>query len=225
MRIRSPFKDYYDSLQQWTYGQSKFFTRIWSDPVKNKYFTGLHSDYCYSKDSRRNEVRFNAKQTIVGFCGKLYSYIVVESFNYDEQYRKVRIENESFFTLEGYCDFLKGEPFRVNASREYQRELSKSFFTKEDNAIFIENNCPIFVVEKDEFTCCPLSCGTSRNKEQFSLASIGFSVLVPPEQAWSELTSYIDFLGTQYKEVPEMSDQTKIDSHGFTKSSFRKRSE
>jgi len=57
MRISSPFKDYYDHLQAFTIGQSKIWSRIWSDSEVSKLFTNLYYDYTYTGNTRHDEER------------------------------------------------------------------------------------------------------------------------------------------------------------------------
>ena len=226
MRVSSPFKDYYDVYQKYTFGASKIYNRYWSDGKSDFKYKNFYSNSYWIVNSRNKDVSskyVELEQVIIGFCGKIHSYVL--AFYYEEKHGKPRTiyKITPITSVEGLEQFCK-------LSKEEKRVASSAFFTEEDNSIFIKENCPIFLIKKSnyystnfDFLCCSMEKNRARSDQQFPLSFYCFDTFVNAEVAWTGLTSYIDFLGTQYKEIPEMTNETKIKSHGFDEMSFRKR--
>lgn len=134
-------------------------------------------------------------------------------------------------------------------NREMERTLSPLFSIEEDHKPFIALNAPIFVIfretllkERDynskllqfederyfgSYYCysSPLSFTKDkprvRQENNISLEEVGFDYFLDSGNAYTSLVSYVEFLGREHKEVPEMSNDVKIQSHGFDKKSFR----
>lgn len=222
MRINSNYKDYYDHLQRYTFGQSKIYNRFWSLSEESPY-QKLSSDRfgIFTKDAR-----LYIQQVIVGFCGNIYSYKIAKL--YEDKWNKL-VDTKFIYSIDELNDFYK-ENFKHSLKNEDLRKESIYFFSKKDDTFFIKENSPIWIcqfsksLDRDvNFLCCSLDKNKNLFNEQISLSNLGFQNLVNDKTAWTELTSYVDFLGTQYKQVPEIENNIKIENHGFDKNSFRKK--
>lgn len=208
MRIQSNFKDYYDHLQQYVFGESSTYHRHWCDTVQHY---DLHSSYY-------------ERAFFVGFCGTVYSGLVTYKEHYNEEAKRTDYLPQYHFDIESY-DKRDGRLFRL--TREDLRAKLSFFRVVKSDEIFIFENSPIILAVADRFSvCCPLTLKRQRSVQKVpSLQKIGFDQVVSDKEAYTQLTSYIDgFLNREHKSVPDMSDKIKRDSHGFSGMSFKNRS-
>lgn len=221
MRIRSNFKDYYDKIQEYTYGRSSLYVRAWVR--SNLKDTPLHL-------LRSSIGRWDDSLFCVGFCGKLYYGRRISWYETIDRVSK-RFD-KYFFDAESFKSHLRKRPFPLySIDKEYDRKLAPSFQVIEDNSFFIKDNAPISFWDYDNEICCPLELkGRTYHRKlcdhdsgpSFSLQSIGFEAILNAESAYTELCGYIGgVLSREHKEVPEMTNSVKIESHGFNKKSFR----
>lgn len=205
MRIKSSFKDYYDEMQAYVYGSAAVWHREWS----------AGSSLGYAKKCNYGS------HYVVGFCGKIYGYI---SAPYE---KRVDGKREIFDRYHhSVDDYIKYNPRHEKREMEVRRYLSDFFFVKEDNTPFIQNNCLVFYDGKywDYYrttTTIYLRASSTKRIDGPSLQDIAFDRILSKEDAYTQLTSYLGFLGTEHKVIPEMSDKVKIQQHGFDKDSFR----
>jgi hypothetical protein len=203
MRIQSNHRDYYDHLQQYVYGDSITYNRNWCKCKK------------YHDDLLIGNLSYPYSHTVIGFCGKIYGFLK-EYYDTKEKINCVKYiwsVNEIFKT-----SFFER---KYELTTEEKRRYQKYFFIKEDHTIFIEENAPIFYVDTSGYNvCCPVF---PKNYEKFNLplSNFRFNEIVKAEEAYTELTGYINFLGMEHKTIPEMSNSNKIEAHGFNKKSFR----
>ncbi len=217
MFIRSRYKDYYDHIQKYVTG-GRVFVRNWVDTV----LPAIHLE----RSGRNYPI-------VVGFCGKIYGYFCERYELFGDE-----IIFDIFTSLEEYVN----KPRKYwKPNREYIRKVSTYFFQKEDDGAFIALNAPIFIcypsirpfINNDEhwymnsingykYAHCPIHTGAGTIKG-VSLQDLGFDRILDAENAYTNLVSYVDFLGREYKMVPEMSNDVKIESHGFGPSSFRRK--
>lgn len=231
MRINSNYRDYYDGFQAYCYGDSFTFDRHWEDC---KQIADLHdrNSYLYREESTSCDF-----PVIVGFAGKEYMY------TFHVSYKEDVVETHVSTTVEEYIEFKKRSRIARFGNEEI-RKLIPQFYTKESDERFIALNSPIYMCAPTLYSKCrsveivphmkysyhchtmysPLNFKGKRSGYSASLSDIGFDRILSPENAYTELTGYIDFLGKEHKMVPEMSNDVKISSHGFDKASFRKRS-
>lgn len=231
MRINSDYKDYYDHLQSYTYGNSKTYNRNWS---KMEYISDSYSNLYYNFKSispmpkiKENGQKIEEEQIIIGFCGTIYSYMKKEKWTVFPWNNRTNSSppdelnlSKIIYSIDEYVDINKKS---IHNEREVRRVFGQFFFQKKEDDLFIKNNCPIFVMTDSKRICCSLSNNKKRVVTNTTLKELGFDLVVPDTTAWTDLTSYVDFLGTQFKEIPEMDNNTKIINHGFSlKDSFRK---
>lgn len=210
MRIKSNFRDYYDHIQQYVYGESPIYTRAWCSMSKS-YYDLLQNSNCFGDDY----------SFVIGFCGKIYGGIkkliekkIDRSVRWDIKHTYIY---DHVWSLEQWAEGRRSFNY---LSIENHKKCEKNFFVKEDDSIFIKENSPIFYVNKNYSVCCPLN---PQNHEKFdqTLQSCHFEQKVSPEEAYTSLVSFIGFLGMEHKTIPEMSNEVKVKSHGFDKHSFR----
>lgn len=223
MRIQSNFKDYYDKIQAYTYGESTVYTRAWV--MSNLKDTPLHL--------LQSSIGGTEKSSLfcVGFCGKLYYGRRISW--YETVDRVSKRFDRYFFDAESLKTFQKSRHPHTFWNKEDERKLAPSFQVIKDNSFFIKDNAPISFWDYDSEICCPLELkGRTYHRNifdygvgpNFSLQSIGFESILSAESAYTELCGYIGgTLSREYKEIPEMTDLVKIESHGFDKKSFRRR--
>lgn len=210
MRIKSNFRDYYDAVQQYVYGESSTYTRAWCSMSES------HTDLLQNSNCFRNDYSF-----VIGFCGKIYGGInkfieekIDRSVKWNVKYNYIY---DHVWSIDQWAD----ERSWLNyITKEERKRFEKNFFEKKDDSIFIEQNAPIFYIDKNYSVCCPLN---PQKHEKFNktLKSCHFEQIVSPEEAYTSLVDYIGFLGMEHKTIPEMSNDVKVISHGFDKHSFR----
>jgi hypothetical protein len=106
---------------------------------------------------------------------------------------------------------------------EDKRQLSRVFRVEKNDAPFIEHSAPIFLAlhEIQFHTMGRPKIGVKR--EIYTLRKFQFEKIKPAHIAYMELEQYISgVLTREHKEIPEMDNSTKVASHGFDKTSFRK---
>lgn len=207
MRIKSNFRDYYDHIQQYVYGESSTYTRAWCS-MNNRHSELLLNSKCFNLDS----------SFVVGFCGRIYGG--VHKFVREERVKgepNTRYIYDYVWSIE---QWYSGRYEIDWMDKERIKARQKNFFIKDEHSIFIEENCPIFYIDRNYSVCCPLN---PQKHEKFNktLKSCHFEQIVSPEEAYTSLVDYIGFLGMEHKTIPEMSNDVKVISHGFDKHSFR----
>lgn len=202
MRIKSQFKDYYDHMQKYVVGQSTVWNRSW----------------CSMSSVPLMEPRGYSLHCKLGFCGKVYGFLYEDYTDWKTKIRTVSY----FWSVEEL--YHRWDPKNIGA--EERRRCQPYFSVEEDDNLFVKNNAPVFIAGlPDSFgrpraVCLPIF---PRNQAKFelSLKDLGFDKTIEAKDAYNDLINYIDFLGREHKEVPDMDDKVKIKSHGFDKHSFR----
>lgn len=197
MKIISKFKDYYDHLAH-IYGRDS------SIVYKRLEFGFEFGQSVLTKTALpRLPMKYgNREYNWLVFCGKLYVVIPVGPGNYPvKKYKLIPFEDVEMPRFYEWTDPVGlVDPGAV--------ELCKTL------------KAPVFIVTTDYFS------NHVKNLVP-NLGQIGFGSIMPPEQAFQEI-SY--FLGNTIKEspdaspVPKITDKEKILTHGFDLvQSFRKR--
>lgn len=214
MRIQSNFKDYYDRMQAYTFGKSSVYTRAWVESLK--------------EPSPESSGSFHDSPFYVGFCGKLYCGRRITWHEDGPKtkwgYHQSIQVNKYFFDIVSY-EAHKINGVRYHLTKEEKRKVFNSFGVTETDTPFIKDNSPILFFDWNNDICCPLELKGRRRHDapNFSLESIGFETIINAESAYTELCGYITgVLELEHKEVPEMENSVKIESHGFNKKSFRR---
>jgi len=235
MRIRSQFKDYYDKVQALSSFEGVIFNRnlvvLPTEPIPHQY------RHLYP--------------VTIGFCGKLYRGIAkpVTRIGQDVVYYEQQFSHmDTCYSLEQFIQNVFRIPVPAKQEREWRRMYEPLFTVTEDKTLFVKHNAPIFIICASPFagtTLCAHTMtphkqndpkgwwnklgmkGPQRASEAFpsyipTLKLFNFDTVIPAENAYMEVESFINgVLAVEHREIPEMSNQTKIDQHGFDKSSFR----
>jgi len=210
MKIKSSFKDYYDSVVSSGFDQECLYVREeehfviphGKDFVRSAYFSVLKSPFV------------SIHLGYLGFCGNIYPYIEIDSI--------------FFWTAESLVSFIESKNLKVKKDRQlfnsslYVRldeEYSIRYFfenkPKLEN-IFYDKNIPIFFIE--------LNDKNDRIVLNKNLKEINFMKIKDPYQCYQDLYMFISgVLKSKENETVQISDQDKISKHGFDKWSFRKK--
>jgi hypothetical protein len=203
MRTKSGFRDYYDHMQQYIVGQSTVWNRSW----------------CSMSSELPTPNVGGGRQCYIGFCGRVYGFLKYHWKRKDWGTGKVEECEWIAWNIE---DTLTPGQKKIKylLSLEQRRRLEPCFKVVKNDSIFIVENAPIFVITPWERVCCPLFPNKHEQSQQ-TLQNLGFDKVVEAKDAYNDLINYIDFLGREHKEVPDMDDKVKIRSHGFNDKSFR----
>jgi len=214
MRIKSPFKDYYDKAQRFVYGEGSFiFNRKAARVVLPVEYQGVSDCFSYYR------------KTKIGFCGNIYGCISCDIFEYNGWKWNSKDERPTkrltFYSAEEYLDFrYKG--FLGNRRKEEKRNLTSWFTTKQDDGAFIANECPVFISRYNGTIVHTFTKNAGGEANPLTLGDFDFHKIKPQELAFQEIESYIaGFLTREHREIPEIGNKDKISLHGFNEESFR----
>ncbi len=220
MRIKSPFKDYYDSVQ--AMGQDQGLVYIRTPKV-------VESDAFCQESWQFFDINFTGHH--VGFCGKFYRILEMR-VGYD-------LETKSkFFTTFEAVDAevrktVKKKELRVwdGTDRKYVNSWIRwsRRATKGNINSFFNPQYPINSVHLFDDNDAPIIVSGPRGrggKESYytvngSLRAISFAKIKDPYTAYQELMMWMSNRAAPFKPIPEMSNDVKIASKGFDAHSFR----
>ena len=233
MYIISKHKDYYDGVVG-TVGMDKtiVYERNTEEISERKKFPKIfhYTSYSWKSDNpvlnlcnldidkEKTDKYYDADGFIVGFCGKLYLgwqlfYKVMEwkeEFGHEEEITKTDI----VYGYENAKQYLKTEYWGSNAEDDI-----KYFNNYDPIEVFREFNTPVFLY--DSYT------DRVRRDRIFFVNPVlkdwEFYKAVDAFTAFTELQMFISgVLGTGEKEIIEISNEHKIEQHGFDRKwSFR----
>jgi hypothetical protein len=212
-------KDYYDIGQNLGHDDSIVYLRNFQEKFLNRIGT-------YEKFY---------DPFVVGFCGNLYPAVRLVNSNYD--YKKLthntvisfcyNIEDVDKF-VQTHCDKKEIENYedkkivKLSGGRIYYHHgLNKcimiDYFKKSKEIYkrlqdkFVQYNCPIFVYDYKHLYINPI------------LNDFHFYKVFDAYAAYQEVAMYVGgVLLSKTNPIPEVSDQIRLESHGFDKHSFRK---
>jgi len=220
MRIKSPFKDYYDKAQRFVYGEGSF---IFNRKAARVVLPVEYQDQ--DQDQGKGPYSSYYTKTKIGFCGNIYGCISCDIFEYDYWKWLGRgdrpTERITFYSAEEYLDFrYKG--FLGNRRKEEKRNLTSWFTTKQDDGAFIANECPVFISRYNGTIIHTYSKNAGGEADPYTLEGFDFHKVKSFEIAFQEIESYISgVLTREHKNIPNMSNVDKISLHGFDEQSFR----
>lgn len=200
MRIVSKFKDYYDSMQKYAdYSMNPYYRNMTEKPI-DVYFL-----------IRRNGFYENVA---VGFCGRIYKGL--------SKYCEEKGKQVTYWSLED-----------ANIPKSFHSQFQRYFGMIESNDLFKEFSAPIFFISPsysviDGFAFNIVAHTTNKCNfltsfmPEYTLERHRFDTIIPKEQAYTELQSYMYFLTQEYKEEPTMSDRDRASLHGFDNNSFKR---
>ena len=228
MRIISDFHDYYDSVQALGQDQGIVYIRKRKD---------LFQVFPFPKCKAHTSSFFwlenlIVKETIIGFCGKIYPVIELAASHSPHQ-RKGEVLCHTLADVDAFVEanFKKKEIegykqtkgsiriWRRYSRRMYFEEWFEECRRKQDifRNWFIDLRCPIFTVERPGG-----SRGESKMVLNARLTDRKFYKLVDTYSAFQEISSFVAGLAVPLKDIPKISDIDMRDAKGFDGWSFRK---
>lgn len=213
MRIKSPFKDYYDGLQGLDLEREPFYFRKTRE---------ADSDHYWQRD--HNVSGYTLYRWLIGFCGKLYPFLEFTPPQKDGAPKSSANYFFHFHELEKWArTTLKKRELEVFEKQTKAHELwfqnghtgncFDTFFDRFDTPIWLVGKNPGFQAwneRKEKVIVSP------------RLAAFNFARIVPPYQAWMELTRFLSNKAAPPKPIPPISNEDMRDIKGFDKWSFRK---
>lgn len=248
MKIISKFKDYYDGATFGVYDDDLIYARkeIEKHVIHLAPINRLPSFPRYIDPEKIKQLSFpgdanSIEPFIICFCGKLYPIVSIckkELIMYLDTLRGDRkmVSHRVFSTLEeleenidsnpdvyGFSPVKRVRAYKASSTYSYELTHFKDFFelSGKDTDINERYNSPIVVIE--------FLCKRTRALSEYvfrvdtNLEQYGFARLVPPPIAYQEIAMW---LATNKKseeaDMAVVTDECRIQQHGFDKSSFRK---
>ncbi len=202
MRIYSNFKDYYDVVRPFE-----------NDGVSYHRKT-QELEKCPEAIDQLFELAprlHDEANGIIGFCGKLYPFILreVNLYTYDDIAkldRQLRKEDRYLHVFWGDRTF----------SRKTWTEYLLALARVDGTDIFRELDAPIFSAVKHRYKKSQVTINPRLNL-------LNFQGVIDPYQAYQEIAMYIgSTLARQVDPIIEIPDELKAQAHGYDKFSFRK---
>lgn len=225
MRIISNYKDYYDSLQDYS------DTIIWNrnyrsiveyDPSLKSIWSklGLFNYYNIQDIKDRRGSYLHKIPLILGYCGNYYKYVIkLES---SMPYKDLPFTDEFFNIVSNKETYDLVDVTLDNDVKRYFYgsfyNLDISFLLSED--LFTKYNSPLLLL-------CPLRLEEEKDKDLFriylnpSLKKLGFSKKKDIQQVYQELDMYVSGVLTNKEERPELREKHRQGAR-FDKYSFRR---
>jgi hypothetical protein len=232
MRIKSTFKDYYDGVQSFNTDFDFVYHRFPKEEILEQY------PYVYSTKWGCGSSIIERCITI-GFCGKIYTCIGLTYANYGkpnsrevfcysvEHVDSFAYNNFSKKELEYYLSgpgvYYRKSPSGIsyNNKQNYYKDFFKNIPVRDDYQIFQKNYSPIFYAEYVPSYSRPEK--THKRIWNEKLDQFGFAKVMPPYQAYQEISMFLGGLASPEKTIPDISDKIMVEVKGFdTKYSFRK---
>ena len=250
MKIISKFHDYYDIALAQGHDNSiiylreereeKFLLQCEGTSYLNSIYKELPYIDTYNAyyDYKGRKIRF------IGFCGKIYPYIVFKHIlkdnlskierilynsndvmNFFTEYDlKKELENFMFPQKEKLNKWNRQEKFNINTFTKYIDKYSGKAGCEE---IFLKYKVPIFIIELDFYYKRVWSGKHTFEEGKIilnpCLKDIEFFRLINPYVAFQEIEMFLSgVLGFPSPPMIEITDKDKLTKQGFDKWSFRK---
>ncbi len=228
MRIISPFKDYYDSVNNITSDKDALFIRKEEEVDLYKILpTDLINALYFKETGRKNGLSIDICSQFVLFCGKLYGGLNIEFGKLNSNLRPITYNN--IWSLEEFDKICVQYPeLELHKSYRYDWKNRKYSYLRDilsiqqDTRFFtwsIENKISILYFEGHLHS---LPTFPKTGIKNYQLSKIEFQKVLDPYVAYQELDMWIGGTLSQNKEPEAISDNVKIQQHGFDKNSFRK---
>jgi hypothetical protein len=213
MRIISDFYDYYDCIQKYGIDKSIIYNRKIIDigEVLPKKVSDILKDYsrCYRIVKKNNHI------TLIDDVN-LFALIIIDKCYIGLEYNGIYFYSEELFN---------------NYLEKYDLKINTTYFYKKRNLPFccvdigidfaIQNKCPIFAYSRYS-NLLDREYKTVKNP---CLKKYGFYRIVEPNTMYQKIQMFFSgILAIPEKEILPISDELKVQSHGFDKWSFRKKS-
>jgi len=216
MRIKSPFKDYYDGLQHSFFSQEPLYVRkTTEEPYDGKLYAGK----TYISFGLSNGLTIS--YISIGFCGKVYNIIRFHREKYNiYSHDTCSAICYNIDDVDKFIGSLEQEVInwyhRIKWKKSLRQEFMEYFVTKNINDDELcSYQMPVFVIEPD-----------GRNYKTLisnpRLTNYEFFRVFDPYQTWQELEMFLSNQAAPEKPIPKIDDKTMAEAKGFNKYSFRK---
>jgi hypothetical protein len=219
MKIKSPFSDYYDSVQ--SYGQDDIIYIRYPKEINNKEIKKYNILHRFHKNN------YGYKTVQVGFCGKIYTgyrfYSLNPSITYLTKYLYTAKAVENFYDKMGWNKKRDSDLLSYSLlSRIIEQEsISRNI---EEHPIFLKYRTPIFTHEVEKVYV--LNNGSYEYIGPIvinnRLCKYDFQTVFPTQLAFQEIRMYLSLITSPEKPIPHIDDVTMAEAKGFDKWSFRK---
>lgn len=240
MRIISPFRDYYDSVQRTGQDLTMVYVR---NPVEVHYNGDNQEIYPFPALTNNyrivgNDSRVDIKNYMVGFCGIIYPvlYVYHGSQDTDPHAYCYNVKDFDDFVTKN-CEEVEIEHYHIKKKDRWKfkivkfpfnlrREAVVEFFNKLDKQkdkfkhLFEKYQCPVFLGN-----CNPPWHHKAQALVTYngSLRDVEFFRIMEPYTAFQEISMWIGNQAEPRKKIPEITDETMLQIKGFdAKTSFRK---
>lgn len=224
MRIISNYKDYYDSLQDYSdtiIWNRQYYSSIEKDSDLTSLWKKIDLSNFYSvtfiKDRKGSYL--HTIPIILGYCGNYYKYLIKlessrsSSFLFTEEFFNIISNKETYDLVD------------VTSENDIKRYFYGSFYNLDisylvSGDLFTRYNSPLLLL-------CPLRLEGEKDKSLFriyvnpSLKKLGFSKKKDIQQVYQELDMYVSGVLTNKEERPELSEKHRQGAR-FDKYSFRR---
>lgn len=237
MRIISRFKDYYDSVSHQYLDREIIYVRDSSILEIDRKEVPEVDKFSFSVSWA--EAKYYFTMEIIGFCGKLYPVVTIETEDLRLDFSKMGQPHKKtkigFYDIESIRTFVQENKIPIKEGNKYKYRWFYSYgdtledldhflkSTKDFNKIegfFRKYNVPVFVIRENPEQVRSIKRDLILNP---MLRSYSFAKIMHPYSAHQELYQFVDsYLRKPDREMLPVSDLHKIAKHGFDKHSFRK---
>lgn len=249
MRIVSNFKDYYDGVRALDEDRELQYLRLAKSEKLKDYFP---KEELYNIGDRdlKNDDNFpfkkikmaGMKKAVLGFCGKIYSSLVVHYWEKGADETEENIKEEAFLSqidLDRFLERMEYQGMVQNRYGPYRDDLKECFKSLEYARSFTEKN---FMGLFSILNVPCFSIGYTHHKEKVfgyvfkkyvandivyvvanpCLKEFGFQRIMSPYECYQELMMYLGgVLKRPEKEMVGISDKVKLRQQGFDEWSFK----
>lgn len=242
MRIHSRFRDYYDSIQSFD-KDDVIYIRI-SKELKLKEVikkNALIDNYIIDQGSKelvKLIMPLGYKEMILGFCGRLYPLMM---FYYKEKVDGKILEKEEsvvFYDQLELDTFLMDKKIKIPEKDHSAKilRLYENYFSRRIEylelirprllPLFSDFNVPVFLIKNSAINIDWQDTTYRLSYEVLEinpcLADLSFQKIFDPFSTFQEINMYLGgVLAQPDKPMIEISDNDKVQQHGFDKNSFR----
>ena len=207
MKIKSNFKDYYDSCQG-------FGT---DDIVYMRYTKQKETILPYRSEKLNYLIgSFYFTPFYIGFCGKMYSGLIVEER--DNTYSPI---NVSYVYNLSSVDKIMESADKYSKS-QYHATIIPRYSSKSSIKKFFDNNKELKFDESKTLYTVSYYDDKETIEYDTKLSDWEFGKVFDSYTAYQEIHSYLNNKAIPIKPIPQLDDKTMRDIKGFDKYSFKK---
>lgn len=238
MKIKSKFKDYYDSAMGLGVDPNLLYLRETS-PIEDESYVKSLVEHYIPKNFRYKNITFSGvtfalNTGAVFFCGKVFKYIEVYIYGLGSN-KPVERPRFHLYSVENFLRFVNRDgvqltsdgsftayhhlPFSLKGVTKYFEDSHKDI----DLDIFFKYQCPVLLLQKDKIDGKFIfEAKTSFLERNPFLKPFNFMSVKSNYEAFQEISMFLGGVIGQKKEVPvQVSDEIMRDKKGFDDKSFK----